>query len=109
MGFLRCPDLIGQDTVKRQESNRLGPAAFFRVLRSLSATLYQMAQMLNRTNTRPWAAASKMRLRPSDESKESLQQRCSPLGINGRDVAPTPTGLAEIVSDYFPEYVATLE
>jgi len=34
---------------------------------------------------------------------------CSHLRIKGRDVAPTPTSFAEVVSDYFPEYVATLE
>jgi len=27
----------------------------------------------------------------------------SPLTINGRDAAPTPTGFAEIVSDDFPK------
>jgi hypothetical protein len=26
----------------------------------------------------------------------------SPVGINRRDIAPTPSGFAEIVSDYFP-------
>ena len=26
----------------------------------------------------------------------------APLGINGEDIAPIPTGFAEIVSDYFP-------
>jgi hypothetical protein len=27
---------------------------------------------------------------------------CPPLTINGRNAAPTPSGFAEIVSDYFP-------
>ncbi len=27
---------------------------------------------------------------------------CSPLRINGRDVAVTPTGFLEVVGDYFP-------
>src|SRR5947208_15684307 len=27
---------------------------------------------------------------------------CSPVGINRRNTAPTPTGFAEIVGDYFP-------
>ncbi|PYI57993.1 MAG: hypothetical protein DMC59_09550 [Verrucomicrobia bacterium] len=33
----------------------------------------------------------------------------SPLRINRCDAAPTPSRFAEVVSDYFPEYVATLE
>jgi hypothetical protein len=32
----------------------------------------------------------------------------SPVGINRRDAAPTPTDFAEIVSDYFPVEVARL-
>jgi hypothetical protein len=33
----------------------------------------------------------------------------SPLGINGCDPAQTPAGFLEILSDYFPVYVPTLE
>jgi hypothetical protein len=33
----------------------------------------------------------------------------SPLKIQGSDPIQTPTGLAGIVSDYFPVYVVTLE
>jgi hypothetical protein len=37
----------------------------------------------------------RVRLRISNED-------CSPMRIHGRDAAPTPTGFAEIVGDYFP-------
>jgi hypothetical protein len=29
-------------------------------------------------------------------------ENCSPIGIHSCNAAPTPTGLAEIVGDYFP-------
>jgi hypothetical protein len=33
----------------------------------------------------------------------------SPVGINRRDTAPTPTGFPEIVGDYFPEFHSIAE
>jgi hypothetical protein len=53
---------------------------------------HKSRQLFIRTHNEPLTVAA-MRVSNPDRS---------PVGINRRDTAPTPTGFAEIIRDYFP-------
>ena len=70
---------------------------------------------LNSTNRRlQFQKRSQYLIRTHNETLSVIAMRVhnpdrSPVGVNRCDIAPTPTSFLEIVGDYFPVYVATLE